>query len=723
MDISIESQDNKSTTSSSNDSNSEGFKKIKSHSEDDNDIILDVKEDVKEDDKEDVLFIHDSDVVITGTKNHTTCVEFRGQQHFRPKKTTKYWYEDRVINKTITILVPFYNEEVEEILLTLNSVYQDFEKLNKMGYNIHILLVMDGWWKASNSMKEFIKTLYPTNTNKPWWENILPMEGDFSKCVATFILQNLSPNNKEIVPINIGNNKKMKITTLIKRDNRRKINTHDWMLSSFAGAYNSEYVFLTDCGTLFEKKCLVLLVKEMNNRKDCTAVSGRQRVMTPKQQGSKEKIISLESIYRAAQCYDYESSLASFVGAFSLFGMLPVIPGPCGLYRYSAIKGEAIEFYINNVALHPAECGIMLSNLNLAEDRVLSYSAVVKTHEKAYTSYVPEALFYFAAETSPVQLFQQRRRWINGTMAGYLWLLLNPSIIINSKMSWYNKPFIILLLMCQMFMYLAVGISPAIFSVSFYWSLQWAQEHFNIINYLTSFNEIILTLYMILYIIFVFKHSSKELKPPVSVFLVHLLTFLNAFFMIFIMCSLVLGFKDKYNKNELTNATSVDGLVGIMVLISLFGPLCLALIHSLTSVGYMLLCIIPFYLFLPSMVTLIGVYAVTRTWDLTWGNRPSEKSSQATVLTEDEIVQNQIRIKTKGMIIAFGTMIVNLLVIIVMLGTEKHRYIYLVILAFFIFTWSIIQMLFSLIYFIDRFIRKCRLFCKKKCNINCCIGN
>lgn len=38
------------------------------------------------------------------------------------------------------------------------------------------------------------------------------------------------------------------------------------------------------------------------------------------------------------RCADYEMSLAVFMGGFSLFGMLPVIPGPCGVYRISALK-------------------------------------------------------------------------------------------------------------------------------------------------------------------------------------------------------------------------------------------------------------------------------------------------------------------------------------------------------------------------------------------------
>lgn len=37
-----------------------------------------------------------------------------------------------------------------------------------------------------------------------------------------------------------------------------------------------------------------------------------------------------------------------------------------------------------------------MGNLLLAEDRVLSWAAALKTKERRYTSIVPQAVFYFA---------------------------------------------------------------------------------------------------------------------------------------------------------------------------------------------------------------------------------------------------------------------------------------------------------------------------------------
>jgi hypothetical protein len=40
---------------------------------------------------------------------------------------------------------------------------------------------------------------------------------------------------------------------------------------------------------------------------------------------------------RAVQCYDFESSHAVDKPAFSAIGFMPVLPGPCGLFRYHEV--------------------------------------------------------------------------------------------------------------------------------------------------------------------------------------------------------------------------------------------------------------------------------------------------------------------------------------------------------------------------------------------------
>eukprot|EP00122_Pirum_gemmata_P012866 Pgem_evm1s11978 len=125
-----------------------------------------------------------------------------------------------------------------------------------------------------------------------------------------------------------------------------------------------------------------------------------------------------EAWYRAAQAYDYEASISAFQGAFSLCGMLPVLPGPCGMFRMSDINGACLNFYINFVNTTSLDSGLLAGNLLLAEDRILSYAAALKTGK--FTQWVPSAVFYSEAETKTKSFIAQRRRWTNGTFAGYL---------------------------------------------------------------------------------------------------------------------------------------------------------------------------------------------------------------------------------------------------------------------------------------------------------------
>ena len=58
--------------------------------------------------------------------------------------------------------------------------------------------------------------------------------------------------------------------------------------------------------------------------------------MRASMQGSRDGF--LDAFLRQVQSADYESAYAMSTGSYSLFGMLPVLPGPCALLRYKAIE-------------------------------------------------------------------------------------------------------------------------------------------------------------------------------------------------------------------------------------------------------------------------------------------------------------------------------------------------------------------------------------------------
>jgi len=179
----------------------------------------------------------------------------------------------------------------------------------------------------------------------------------------------------------------------------------------------------------------------------------------------------------------------------------------------------------------PEKQDITMGNLLLAEDRVLCWSAALKTRERRYTAIVPRSVFYFAgmplyyienlekkalpetnslsplrtivagnnkqtkAETQLKTLAFQRRRWINGTVAGYLFLALqHPEIIFNSKHHLVTKWFLWLLIMCQLLMFAVVAVSPALFLITLELSLEIISEELNADSHLYALSIFVIAL-------------------------------------------------------------------------------------------------------------------------------------------------------------------------------------------------------------------------------------
>lgn len=128
---------------------------------------------------------------------------------------------------------------------------------------------------------------------------------------------------------------------------------------------HAEFGWLTDCGTLFDRKydqilclenftlwrCLHHLLKGID-APNVAAVTGRQRVMSPShQEAESEGIFFLiktlvaddwiglvSRFLRHVQRADFELSFGATMGGFALFGFLPVLPGSCNQLAYSHAK-------------------------------------------------------------------------------------------------------------------------------------------------------------------------------------------------------------------------------------------------------------------------------------------------------------------------------------------------------------------------------------------------
>ena len=91
--------------------------------------------------------------------------------------------------------------------------------------------------------------------------------------------------------------KRFRITLIVKIDNRRKHNSHEWFLgeNGFSDAYQARYLFATDAFTLYEPSCMYHMCHYLDTHLDTAAVTGRQRAIDRKQgKRGKEFVLSVE---------------------------------------------------------------------------------------------------------------------------------------------------------------------------------------------------------------------------------------------------------------------------------------------------------------------------------------------------------------------------------------------------------------------------------------------
>jgi hypothetical protein len=81
------------------------------------------------------------------------------------------------------------------------------------------------------------------------------------------------------------------------------------------------------------------------------------------------------------------------------------------------------------------------------------------------THWVRDAVFYFEAETTLKMLVLQRRRWLNGTMAGNVYMAANmKSIVYASKHSWWVKLCTTVMIWMQLLQAFVLALGPGIFA-------------------------------------------------------------------------------------------------------------------------------------------------------------------------------------------------------------------------------------------------------------------
>ena len=145
------------------------------------------------------------------------------------------------------VSVALFNEEMDALLATLSSLHAEEQVLNKNNIQMHVIAIQDGWYYASDSMKRYFASMFPEHAHELY--AIPPPAKDVvDQMPETYILQRLDGNGNISRTVISPTGASIKLTVMIKKDNRGKHNSHDWFFRGFAEYYNPMFALNQDCG-------------------------------------------------------------------------------------------------------------------------------------------------------------------------------------------------------------------------------------------------------------------------------------------------------------------------------------------------------------------------------------------------------------------------------------------------------------------------------------------
>uniref|UniRef100_A0A7S3D7P5 chitin synthase n=1 Tax=Palpitomonas bilix TaxID=652834 RepID=A0A7S3D7P5_9EUKA len=353
------------------------------------------------------------------------------------------------------------------------------------------------------------------------------------------------------------------LSILIKWRNQMKSNSHVWLAEFFVkDSFESitsipRAVLLTDCGILYDSGCIKNLYNEFSRDDSVMAVCARQRVMTMSEQEQLENIDDdydpsarvygvvaqlrllfspmktlkspWQALLRAVQSYDFDFGHAISKSAWNIVGWQPVLPGPCGMYSIKAFQmgdeGQKSVFdqYIDILLIKEREdamsrVGLLYWHLLLAEDRIPSFLAVFGDMSKGMkTIWVRNAAFAYEAEVKLRQLVLQRKRWILGTLVGFLYLLNGRegrTFIFRKQLNCFRKFMLLIYMILQVVDLVLAYLGPGVSAMS----LRMAMEELTrgqTIPLEWYWVEIISYGYLAWYVFFIFLHHRRPKTSPV----------------------------------------------------------------------------------------------------------------------------------------------------------------------------------------------------------------
>lgn len=643
------------------------------------------------------LYIDDENVFVSGVlDDDTSRLDVTCFNDYSPDKSKTYFTKRLSSNvDTLVVGLVFYNENDVELKRSLKSIGQQISEVKDL-CSSQVVIVGDGVKQMHPTTHALLKSMFvKCERDEVMWNDMI---NDLLSCehlskdqnYKTYVIQRYVKEQDRLCCVKIDDDYQYVVTLILKSENRRKHNSQEWILNSFAKEcfetelndlnrmYHNRYVLMTDCGTLFENDCIYLLLKYMKDNQECVGVTARQRVMTSKEQNEDdERWYSFSKYLRIVQLADYELTYATYTGAFGGIGCLPVLPGPCALFRYSGLLSKcnddilneshtALDYYNNFVSVPIDKTNVLIENVKLAEDRLPSIAVVLFGSKDSRTAWEGKATFKFQSESTLESLFLQRRRWINGAMSAYIWYgIISNILILRSKIAIHRKILLLFLYWTQILNYLLSSCSYGILSGSLYISL------LTIFHIDYRYCMIIPIVYLSVLITHIIVHKYCVFDKIFT----HIVMVLNAISFGFVLGTFVYSIIVLKFNTLFTSASVNESIILVCALVLFLLPIVISILSlNFKSTLYILLSYIPYLLFVPTLNGTLMLYSLARYSDITWGNRVSDIKSSFVKSSDEERTFLKKRMSIIATIILTIIILINVALLVLFIIFRSNLY-------------------------------------------------
>ncbi|OMJ78132.1 hypothetical protein SteCoe_22152 [Stentor coeruleus] len=396
----------------------------------------------------------------------------------------------------------------------------------------------------------------------------------------------------------------IKVYFCVKQKNKGKLNSHLWFFRGFCKHAKPEIVLFIDVGTEPKDNAIGNLCRAFKD-KDVAGVCGE---IIPK---IKEE--HLTDLLYQTQVVEYKFAHIFDKAFESLIGYITVLPGAFSAYRYEAlmpknVNGPLWSYYFKSIRQPLNSC--YMSNIYLAEDRVLCMALVTCEGKKNILKYVKSAKAYTDPPTAFNKLISQRRRWINGSWFALIDIIIHICNIWKSGHIWWRKPIFTL-----MVFYYAINVLYSFFIIGgFYLSLSIClRKQFpagDDTEELNGIGKILITIYLLLLIANVVLSLGSNIQSAERAFWT--LSLFYALYMIAYIWLLLIMF-DSY-LGSMFVWIPVVAILGSYIIFLLLNKCLFTVLKG----------IVQYLLATPTYINIFTIYAVCNVHDCTWGNRPGE---------------------------------------------------------------------------------------------------